>query len=494
MKNKLNKFLGIFILALATIVLACDDEETVNIIEPEAAFVLEQSTASNVLLNFGLPDNPAFTVTWSDPVTGSTNYDIEMDINNDFSNPIMLGSSSTNSFSINVMDLNSAIISTGTAEFDGLTVYVRALAGGAISNTVTYSITAYPTEGGVAITDPSNGDSFVLSIGSVDDVILDMQWADALPEAIGSVDYVIESALAGTDFATIVVIGTGTDISSLELTHSALNAVALGLGLPADTAGDVDIRIRATTTNDNGTLLERISETTTISITPYAVSFPNLYLVGNATTPDWNNNNNNTAVFRNQDVPNNYIYTGYFNTGEFKLLEVLGQWQPQWGTNDGTTLAVNPGGGSDPGAFSVATAGYYTYDFTVVDEGGSFTVTPYDASGDPTYSTMGLIGDATPNGWDGSNDTNFTQDANNPHLWYINNVTLTNGGQFLIRANDVWPGEPNAAVWRYTGSSETYGQSNLDNGGGDNFPFTLPTGSYNVWFNDLDGRYVIIPN
>ncbi|WP_422107175.1 SusE domain-containing protein [Winogradskyella sp.] len=487
MKNKLNRFIGIFILALATIVLACDEDETVNIIEPEAGFILEQSSASNVLLNFGLPDNPAFTVTWSDAVTGSASYDIEMDISTDFTSPITLGSSSTNSFSISVMDLNSAINSTGTTNFDNLDVYIRALAGGSISNSVAYTVTAYPTEG-ITITAPSNSDSFVLSIDSVDDVVLDMQWADALPEAIGSVDYVVESALAGTDFATIVNIGSGTDIQSLELTHSDLNAVALGLGLMADTAGDVDIRIRATTTNSNNDVLERVSETVTISITPYSVSFPALYLVGDATTPGWNNNNNNTAIFRNQDVPNNYVYTGYFNAGAFKLLEVLGQWQPQWGTNDGSTLAVNPGGGSDPGTFNVSAAGYYTYDFTVVGEGGSFTVTPFDASSAPLYNTIGVIGQAI-GGWGDGDEIELTQDANNPHLWYAFGVNFTNGDEFLIRPNDDWGN----GVWRYTGSSELYGQANLA-GGGDNFPFTGPTGSYDVWFNDLDGRYVIIPN
>ena len=101
---------------------------------------------------------------------------------------------------------------------------------------------------------------------------------------------------------------------------------------------------------------------------------------------------------------------------------------------------------------------------------------------------MAIIGDATPNGWDGDNDTNFTQDTNNTHLWYINGVTLTNGGFILIRANDDW-----TDVWRYSGSTELYGKANLS-GGGDNIPFNAETGSYDFWFNDLDGSYNIIPN
>ena len=87
------------------------------------------------------------------------------------------------------------------------------------------------------------------------------------------------------------------------------------------------------------------------------------------------------------------------------------------------------------------------------------------------------------------NEKDLTQDPNNPHLWYANGVTFTNGEEFLIRPNDDWGN----GLWRYTGSDELFGQGRFDTGG-DNFPFNAPTGSYDVWFNDLDGSYVIIPN
>ena len=99
---------------------------------------------------------------------------------------------------------------------------------------------------------------------------------------------------------------------------------------------------------------------------------------------------------------------------------------------------------------------------------------------------MGIIGAAI-GGWGDADEINFTQDPNNPHLWNAQGVTFTNGQEFLIRANDGW-----SNVWRYNGSTQLYGTSYLA-GGGDNFPFTAPTGSYNVWFNDLDGSYIIIP-
>ena len=100
---------------------------------------------------------------------------------------------------------------------------------------------------------------------------------------------------------------------------------------------------------------------------------------------------------------------------------------------------------------------------------------------------MGIIGEGV-GGWGDADEINFIKDPNNPHLWYSLAVNFTNDKEFLIRADDDW-----SDAWRYTGSKELYGKALLTESG-DNFKFTAPTGSYNVWFNDLDGSYVIIPN
>ncbi|NMH86786.1 SusE domain-containing protein [Flavivirga algicola] len=486
--NLYTKKIGFLCLLLALIFSACETEESIEITSPEPAFVLQQPGISNVFLNFGTPTNAAITMAWNDEVTGSTSYDVEMSLDADFPSTVNLGNVSANSFTISVEELNNAIRNAGASTFRDVAIYVRINAGGTISNAVQYLVTTYPTEV-PQMSSPSNNDAFVLSLATLNDIAMTVEWTDpVLSSSLGiDVTYTIEAAASGTDFAAPVTVGTSTNGTSITSTHGDLNAVAIGIGLAADTAGDMDLRIVARNTNSNGNELERTSETITVSVTPYNVSFPYLYMVGDATTPGWDNNNNNTPIFRDQDVPNNYFFTGYFGAGAFKLLETKGQWQPQWGTNDGSTLAVNPGGGSDPGTFNVASAGYYTYSFTTVGESGSFTVTSYDASGSATYTTMGIIGQAI-GGWGDGDEINFTQDPNNPHLWYALSVSFQQGEEFLIRANDMWDD-----VWRYTGSSELYGTALLA-GGGDNFPFTEPSGNYDVWFNDLDGGYVIIPN
>lgn len=484
----LSKLTYIF-LAFTLLLGSCDDDEILTITAPEAVFELQQPGISNVFLNFSLPDNPALTLTWNDDVTGSSSYDIEMALEDTFASPVNLGTSSTQNFSISVTNLNDAIRNAGASSFVDIAVYVRINAGSANSNTVLYLVTTYPTDA-ATITAPANGDAFVLDIATVDDTALTITWDDSILDSTLGVDleYTIEGAEAGTDFANAAPLGVVTNGNTLSLTHGEFNAVALGLGYAVETAADMDLRIVARYMNSGGFTLERTSATTTISVTPYNAVFPYIYFVGDATTPGWNNDNNNTVVFRSQDVPNSYHFTGYFGAGAFKLLETRGLWQPQWGTNDGSTLAVNPGGGSDPGVFGVANAGYYTYTFSPLSEGATFTVAPYDASSATVYNRIGLIGQAI-GGWGDADEIDLIQDPNNPHLWYANGVEFENGQEFLIRPNDDW----NNGVWRYTGSEELFGTSNLA-GGGDNFPFNAPTGFYDVWFNDLDGSYVIIPN
>jgi len=486
MKLNIKRISSFALLALFLGFLSCEDETSLEITKPDPAFVLQEPAINNVFLNFGLPQNPAFTIAWTDEVTGSTSYTVEMALDGEFTSVSTLGTSASKDFTISIEDLNAAILGTGITSFRDIAIFLRINSGSAVSNSVIYFVTTYPTDPPV-LTSPTSNESFILSIDESSEIALTVEWTDgALSSDLGlNINYAVQAAAAGTNFASPVSLGNVSNGLTISATHSDLNAVALGLGLTAGSAGNIEMRVVATNSNSNGNVLTRTSGAVSISVTPFNVSFPNLYLVGNATTAGWSNNNNNTPVFRNQNLPNNYVYTGYFNSGEFKLLEVRGQWQPQWGTNGGGVLAVNPGGGNDPGGFLVGTAGYYTYNFTTVGASGNFTVTPFDASSSPTYTTMGIIGAAI-GGWNDGDEINFTQDANNPHLWYALNVNFTNGQDFLIRANDQWN-----SVWRYNGSQTLYGNSILA-GDGANFPFTAETGSYDVWFNDLDGSYIIL--
>ena len=76
--------LSLILIAFTLIFSSCDTEESLNIVTPEAKFVLNTPGISNVFLNFSLPDNPAFTITWVDEVTGSSDYMVEMSLDDAF--------------------------------------------------------------------------------------------------------------------------------------------------------------------------------------------------------------------------------------------------------------------------------------------------------------------------------------------------------------------------------------------------------------------------
>ena len=160
-------------------------------------------------------------------------------------------------------------------------------------------------------------------------------------------------------------------------------------------------------------------------------------------------------------------------------LSPLGAWQPQYGSAGDGMLGVNDGTGSDPASIAIATAGYY--EFTVNLEDMTYTLTPYDASAAPSFNSVGIIGAGSPGGWDA--DTVLTTTAANPHIWHGSGIAIT-AAAVKFRANASWdlPGN-------WGGGTPISGQVSVN--GGDFVP-VVDAGTYDIWFNDLDGRYIFI--
>lgn len=338
-----------------------------------------------------------------------------------------------------------------------------------------------------AFTNPQDGQSFVLSEDNADGTAFELTWSEPGLGFRTEVTYIVEMAEPGTDFAESVEL-VETTATSLEMNVGELNTMLVDAGFEAETENSIDFRVMADINDypndydEEDYKRDMVSQPITLMITPYPadVSLPdlmNLYLVGDATAAGWSNDNNNTPLVRLPDSDeNNFTFTGRFAGGvEFKLLEVLGQWQPQWG-DDGGALASSTDLGGDPAALTVTGDGYYTVDIDIAAR--SYSITPYDASGATTYTTIGIIGDATPGSWD--SDTEMTQSAFDSHIWYLNNVNLQNG--FLkFRADNAWD-------INWGSDTEFSGFGTQD---GPNIPVTK--GTYNVWFNDLTGGYMLIP-
>ncbi|WP_299667716.1 SusE domain-containing protein [uncultured Polaribacter sp.] len=257
---------------------------------------------------------------------------------------------------------------------------------------------------------------------------------------------------------------------TISWTVDELNVQAQKIGLPVEIESDLYVRVVSSLGTDDS--VRATSDVITLKVTTYfAYLFDDFYLVGPASRAGWENNNNNPPLFRTEANADKYIYTGYFNADDFKVLEMLGQWQPQWGTDDNVTLAGNPAtSSSDPGPFSIAAAGYYTFTYDFANK--TFSITTFDDSNSTTYTSITVKGSAT------VDDIALTQSTFDSHIWYVNGVDLKSGSVNFI--------DSNGAAWG--NDNEFHGTATIN--GGD-----IPTTdrNYNISFNDLTGDYMIIP-
>ncbi len=322
-------------------------------------------------------------------------------------------------------------------------------------------------------------------------------WSDAGYNINTPITYTIEAAASGTNFETPEVAATTNDLF-YTWTVEDLNNLAITVGLLPDVESAVQLRVVSSIGTEGGSSIA--SNAISVVVTPYATVIPvkNLFLVGNtvdtnkngvANNDDWENGgadtSTNTYMFRDPDNENVFHFRGFFSTDgggdEFKLLEDQGSWQPQWGLDGGgfTSSAIL---GGDPGAFKVAATGYY--DLTVNIDELTYSFTPFSITTEPEYTTIGIIGAARTgddSGWN-TPDTDMTQSVFNPHIWYLEGVDLFDG-PLKFRHSDDWPGN-------WGGTTELTGVGITD---GDPPAIPVTAGKYDIWFNDLDGRYLLVP-
>ena len=462
MKN-IFKIISIFLL-IPLVFNACrDDQYDDNWASAEPSFTLYNTTLTSNTLYPTMESNP-FRLTW-DNTTGATgDFSVVYSTTSDFKTKVVLGTSKTTSYTTTIGALNTALLSAGYSPYTTKAVYMRIEVGDKVSNAISFDVKPYPTAAPV-ITAPVAGAEILLSGDAPDDVITTFTWLDYNTYGV-NVTYLLEVSKKGANnFSTL---GSVMNAKSFEATNKVLNDAVLKAGLEADVKGEVDVRVTATSKSTGGTI-EKVSNIVTFKVTPY-VAFKNMFLVGNATAANWNNNNNNQAIFRDASNANKFHFIGKFGAGEFKFLEILGNWQPQWGLKAG--LIANSDGG-DPGTFVTSAAGYYSFTMDILAK--TYTLTPYIGAM-TDYSTIGMIGDF--NGWGG--DLALEQSTYDSHQWSLKDITIPTTGKFKFRADGAW-------TVNWGADTELSGKGVQDGG---NIPLTA--GTYDIYFNDIDGRYQFI--
>ncbi len=179
---------------------------------------------------------------------------------------------------------------------------------------------------------PQSGGNYVLLQDEAEDFLFTINWteADYVLENILPPRYAIEVDIDGNDFAAPATVAT-TDNLDFDLIVNRLNDVSGTLGLEPEVSSDVNMRIRSFIPGATENLF-RFSNHVTFSVTPFEFTVPPIYILGDATPPGWSN----TGALEMEHVEEGtYAIVVELSGGDFfKFISVLGQWAPQWGTDD----------------------------------------------------------------------------------------------------------------------------------------------------------------
>lgn len=177
-------------------------------------------------------------------------------------------------------------------------------------------------------------------------------------------------------------------------------------------AGDFPDAVYSITFND---------ETLEYSFTFVRNLFPSeLYLVGGSTSAGWDPATAVQFVSTGEGYFELYAYLTVEGDG-FKFLEVR-DWAGDWGADGANEGSLLQDGESN---VTVPSDGFYRINVNFID--GTFSV---------TESSWGIIGDATPAGWDADTDMSLLSVEKGNYTWTLD-VTLTDG-EFKFRENDAW--------------------------------------------------------
>lgn len=225
-----------------------------------------------------------------------------------------------------------------------------------------------------------------------------------------SANYYLEACAAGNNFQDVAVLLSAVKVDELKITVSDLNGILLKK-LPADATSSIDLRIRAVLVVDAGTgalgtsahPMEYISDIKAAEV--YLYGLPRLVL-------------NNSGMDQKVESPlGNGIYSGYV---KLKASNPFTLTDPDSGTEyggaGGALVASGPAIAPDADGWYILDANTNTL---------TYAINPY---------MIGLVGSATPNGW----DTPDSKMDYNPAtgIWSIT-IDLV-AGEIKFRKNDGW--------------------------------------------------------
>jgi hypothetical protein len=259
--------------------------------------------------------------------------------------------------------------------------------------------------------------------------------------------------LKGNNFAAAKE--TVVTTTTYSATVAELNKMMLSLGAVIGTASEMEVRLKSAPAPNAATY----SNVLTITGTPYLASAW-LYMTG-----DYNNWDFATADSL-VSLTGNGIYVGIINLPAEKLgFKVTTQkaWDSGIAYGDGGGDAISTTGGN----ITAGTAGLKK--ITVDINANTYKIENADS--------WGVIGDATPGGWDADTDLKFINDGKG--LWKL--TTALKVGEIKFRMNDAWTVSLGGADGKLTS----------DNGAN----IAIATaGNYTISLDPIEKSYTLVKN
>ncbi len=374
------------------------------------------SSATDVMPTLADSNTSVVTFSWTSPnfaaVDSSTEkYVVELDSSgHNFMKPLQYTVTGSRSFSLSGSQLNNALVAWGFNFNTAYTVDVRVVASHSnnneqsFSNVVSVKMTPYTVPFALQA---STAGPLNITIQNKNDDIAMFNWQS--PSFTNATyTYAIQYDTAGASFANAKTIVDSLADSSFSIKAIDLNNYAMTAGIPAGKQGVLDFRIVATINGKQ----QAYSNTKTITVTPN-VLLAVLYVPG-----DYQGWSPSTApVIASTDAISYDGYVNLTNTNGFKFTS-----EPDWDhTNYGDAGAgkLSTSGGN----ITVPSAGYYRVQANLSTLTWSATLTQW-----------GIVGAATPKGWDASTPLSFDAATN---TWVIQSVALK-ADAYKFRANDGW--------------------------------------------------------
>ena len=332
--------------------------------------------------------------------------------------------------------------------------------------------------GTFAIVTPSTGSSVVLSETSLTNPGLSLTWSEMDFTTPQVVNYTVQIAKAGTNFASPIDLGTTTN-KFASFATAQFNLASLQSGAVPFVQSAINIRIKATTGNAGA----QPTFSNPISFLVTAFGCLNQFAVGKGLTQSgWNWNNPRVLLCNNGVLTMTANFSGVAADDTFRFFTTSGDWNTgrnyEWYATAGYKIVstlVNAMDG-DKNFKNVGPTGSY---LLTIDSNNKFIKVATRTSGAIEPTSHWLVGAATPGGWSWTGNNETELGLVNTGTYEVAMKMNTNEAFRVWTANDggdSW-GSPNRNFPWYASAGYTIDSELVNAADGDsNFRYTGPTG------------------